>query len=41
MSHADVLKAAGLSTGDISGGSLAVRSPIDGDGLHKGPGTCA
>ena len=30
MSHKDVLKAAGLSEAEISGGTLAVHSPIDG-----------
>jgi aldehyde dehydrogenase (NAD+) len=30
MSHKDVLKAAGLSETEISGGTLAVHSPIDG-----------
>ena len=30
MSHIDVLKAAGLSDAELAGGSLAVRSPIDG-----------
>ena len=30
MSHADTLRAAGLTEDDLTGGSLAVRSPIDG-----------
>ena len=30
MTHADVIKAAGLTAADITGGSLAVASPIDG-----------
>ena len=30
MDHADILKAAGLTAADITGGALAVRSPIDG-----------
>ncbi len=30
MSHQDVLRAAGLSDSDIAGGTLAVRSPVDG-----------
>ncbi|AVO37444.1 L-piperidine-6-carboxylate dehydrogenase [Pukyongiella litopenaei] len=30
MSHQDVLRAAGLTDGEITGGTLAVRSPIDG-----------
>jgi aldehyde dehydrogenase (NAD+) len=30
MTHADTIKAAGLTTADITGGSLAVASPIDG-----------
>jgi aldehyde dehydrogenase (NAD+) len=30
MTHADIIKAAGLTTADITGGSLAVASPIDG-----------
>ncbi|NYS26255.1 aldehyde dehydrogenase family protein [Rhodobacteraceae bacterium 2376] len=30
MTHADVLKAAGLSADELSGGTLAVHSPIDG-----------
>ncbi|RGP35268.1 L-piperidine-6-carboxylate dehydrogenase [Pseudotabrizicola alkalilacus] len=30
MDHADILKAAGLTAAEISGGTLAVRSPIDG-----------
>ncbi|SMX30491.1 Succinate-semialdehyde dehydrogenase [NADP(+)] [Pelagimonas phthalicica] len=30
MSHSDVLKAAGFADAELTGGSLAVRSPIDG-----------
>src|SRR5688500_17291035 len=30
MSHAQVLKSAGLADADLTGGTLAVRSPIDG-----------
>jgi aldehyde dehydrogenase (NAD+) len=30
MTHADIIRAAGLTTADITGGSLAVASPIDG-----------
>ncbi|MEH7830077.1 L-piperidine-6-carboxylate dehydrogenase [Gemmobacter denitrificans] len=30
MTHADIMKAAGLTEADITGGTLAVRSPIDG-----------
>ncbi|MDQ1847330.1 aldehyde dehydrogenase family protein [Gemmobacter fulvus] len=30
MTHADILKAAGLTAAELTGGTLAVRSPIDG-----------
>ncbi len=30
MTHAETLKAAGLTTADLTGGTLAVHSPIDG-----------
>lgn len=30
MTHDDILKAAGLTRGELTGGTLAVRSPIDG-----------
>jgi aldehyde dehydrogenase (NAD+) len=30
MTHADVLKAAGLKAEDLTGGTLAIHSPIDG-----------
>ena len=35
MSHDDMLKAAGLTTGDLTGGTLAVHSPIDGTEIAK------
>jgi len=35
MSHKDVLRAAGLSEAEISGGTLAVHSPIDGAEVAK------
>jgi len=35
MSHDDMLKAAGLTTGDLTGGTLAVHSPIDGSAIAK------
>ena len=35
MTHADILKAAGLSRAELTGGSLAVNSPIDGAELAR------
>jgi len=35
MTHADILKAAGLSRAELTGGSLAVHSPIDGAELAR------
>jgi aldehyde dehydrogenase (NAD+) len=40
MTHDDILKAAGLTKTDLTGGSLAVHSPIDGTeiaGVHETP----
>ena len=35
MTHSEILAAAGLTTADLSGGSLPVRSPIDGADLAR------
>jgi aldehyde dehydrogenase (NAD+) len=35
MIHSDILAAAGLTTADLSGGTLSVRSPIDGTELAR------
>jgi aldehyde dehydrogenase (NAD+) len=35
MTHAEILAAAGLSTADLTGGTLAVRSPVDGAALAQ------
>ena len=35
MSHEDILKAAGLTTAEVTGGTLAVHSPIDGAEVAK------
>jgi aldehyde dehydrogenase (NAD+) len=35
MTHHDILKAAGLTAADLTGGTLAVRSPIDGAELAR------
>lgn len=35
MSHMDVLKAAGLTQADLTGGTMAVHSPIDGSEVAK------
>lgn len=35
MSHNDILKAAGLSQAEVTGGTLAVHSPIDGSEVAK------
>jgi hypothetical protein len=35
MSHMDVLKAAGLTEAELSGGTMRVRSPIDGAEVAK------
>ncbi|MDZ4094863.1 MAG: aldehyde dehydrogenase family protein, partial [Paracoccaceae bacterium] len=35
MTHAEILKAAGLTAADLTGGTLAVRSPIDGAELAR------
>ena len=35
MTHAEILAVAGLTPADLTGGSLAVRSPIDGAELAR------
>jgi len=35
MTHSDILKAAGLSHAELTGGTLAVRSPIDGTEIAR------
>jgi len=41
MTHAEILAAAGLTKADLTGGTLAVRSPIDGAELALVPETKA